>query len=479
VTRRSKYELDKHKAKAHILEGLIKAIENIDEVVATIKASKTTDEANISLQTLYSLSPEQSKAILDMRLHKITNLETDKIRAEVEDIRKAIIFLESILNSPEKLDNIIIEELEKIKDSYGDARRSRIEMSEETIDDIDLIPNDDVVITLTQKGYVKRVKMENYAVQHRGGRGKKGSADLSEHDDFIQDAFVARNHDNLLFFTNKGRVFSQMVFKIPEGSRLARGRAIVNILPLTEGETVLKLLPTRDIEDKFMFMITRNGVIKKTPATAFKKVRSTGIIALDLREGDELAFCSLSGGSDTVIVATDEGQGIRFQETEVRAMGRQAAGVKGINTKKSDAKVIGLEIIEKDTDCSILFATSRGYGKQVLASDFRIAHRGGMGVKTIPVDKRNGKVIGMIKIEEGSSLLLLDKAGKIIRLNPDEIRTMRRGAKGVRLIKLDSTQKLTSVIAFKERDEEEEDNKETQQKTNVIAAEKPLETIEE
>jgi DNA gyrase subunit A len=474
LRRRTTFNLEKCRAREHVLLGLVTAINNIDDAVQIIKLSKGYDEASIALQERFAFSQIQAKAVLDMRLNKITTLEATSLLEEIESLKIEITFFESLLSSPELLKQEIIKELSDIKARYGDKRRTAIDTSEEVITDIDLVPNEEVVVTLTKKGYIKRVKMENYSVQHRGGRGKKGIADLGEHDDVILDVFVGKNHDTLLFFTNKGRVYSTRTFEIPEGSRIARGRAIVNLLPLGVDEKIIKLLGTSDLVDKFLVMVTIKGVIKKTASESFEKIRSTGIIALDLRDGDELAFCALSSGNDNIILAASNGYGIRFNEEEVRAMGRQAAGVRGISLRKN-AEVVGLEVVPSGMDdVQLLFATSLGFGKQVSVGDFRVAHRAGMGVRTIPADKRNGDAIGMVKVNEKSNILLIDNGGKIIRLNPDEIRVMRRGAKGVRLIKLDLDKKLTSVVAF----DEEEASLDIKNETNDSGFEDSIENLD-
>jgi len=279
-------------------------------------------------------------------------------------------------------------------------------------------------------------------------------ADLSDADDVMQDVFVTKNHDELLFFTNLGRVYSMKVFQVPEGSRVARGRAIVNLLPLTQGEHVVKLLSARDMESQYLVMCTKFGTIKKTDAMSFAKIRSTGIRAVTLNDNDELVFCGLSSGTDSIIVATHKGQGIHFNEAEIRSMGRQAAGVRGIRLKDKDY-VVGVVIVGSP-EVKVLFATSRGYGKQVRVGDFRVAHRGGLGVRTIPTTTRNGDVIGLVIIADDAQILLIDTNGKIMRLLPEEIRTMGRQAKGVRLIRLDSTQRLNSIVSFSDSDNEEE-----------------------
>ena len=452
ITRRSEFDLAKCRAREHILDGVIIALDNIDEIVALIKKSQNADEATKSLHARFSLSAEQSKAILEMRLQRLTGLERDKINAEIADLKAMILKLELILSTDHELTLEIIKELEYIKATYADKRRTRIEGAIDSISEADLIPDEEVLVTLTRKGYIKRVLLDTYAVQHRGGKGKKGMADLDDSDDIMEDAFVAKNHDELLFFTNHGRIYSQKVFQIPEGSRTAKGRAIINLLQLNPGERVVKLLCTRDMENKFIVMITRKGVIKKTDAMDFAKIRSTGIRALNLNEGDELAFCAISSGTDSIIIATHHGQGIHFKESEVRSMGRNAAGVRGIMLRDEDY-VVGLEVIPETSD--LLFATSKGYGKRVRVTDFRVAHRGGLGVRTIPCDTRNGMVIGLERVTDESHVLLIDTNGKVIRLSPQEIRTMGRQAKGVRLVRLSDKQHLSAMLAFDNADDEE------------------------
>ncbi len=450
VYKRSVFDLNKAKAREHLLEGFILALKNIDEVVALIKQSKTAEDAIAKLNKRFLLSLEQGKAILEMRLQRLTGMEQEKIYAEIEELKKEIAHLQSIIQNEEILKQEIINELTEVKREYGDARRTKIEGAIDILTEADLIPDEDVVVTLTMKGYVKRVQLALYGVQHRGGKGKMGMPALEE--DVVQDLFVAKNHDELLFFTNLGRVYSMNVFEVPEASRTAKGRAIVNLLPLQADEKVVKLLCMRGMEDKFIVMATKSGLIKRTHASVFAKIRATGIKAIGLNEGDELVFCAESSGNDSIIMATAFGQGIRFNEGEVRAMGRQAAGVIGMRMKGDD-RVVGMEVAREGGE--ILFATENGYGKRVLLEDFRLAHRGGVGVRTIPTDKRNGPVIGLVMVSPESHILLIDQAGKIIRLSPAEIRTMGRQAKGVRLIRLEENQKLANVVAFEESTEEE------------------------
>ena len=450
VYKRTVYDLRKAQEREHLLNGFIIALTNIDEVVALIKQSNAVDEAIAKLNKRFLLSEHQGKAILEMRLQRLTALEQEKIHLELEELKKTIAYFRSIIENEEVLKKEIYQELIAIKEEYADKRRSRIEGAIDILTEADLIPDEEVVVTLTRKGYIKRVTLETYGVQHRGGKGKMGMQALEESEDVIEDLFVARTHDNLLFFTNLGRVYNMQVFEVPEGSRIAKGRAIINLLPLTPGERVVKLLCARDfVEGAFVVLLTKNGIIKRTDAGEFGNIRSTGIRAVTLREQDELVFCALSTGKDSIIIATALGQGIRFGETEVRSMGRQAAGVIGIRLKKNDY-VVGMEVIFDHGD--ILFATENGYGKRVSIVDFRVAHRGGLGVRTIPADKRNGRVIGLAHVTDKSNLLLIDQAGKIIRLPSSEVRTMGRQAKGVRLIRLDQGQKLSSVVAFEEDD---------------------------
>ena len=453
IYRRTQYDLSRAQEREHILAGFIIALNSIDEVIALIKKSPSATEAIAELNKRFLLTEKQGKAILEMRLQRLTGLEQEKIYAEMDEIKTKITYFRSILENETILKEEIIKELEDIKNNYNDERRTKIEGAIDILTEADLIPDEEAVITLTMKGYVKRVPLDAYGVQRRGGKGKMGLTALEG--DIVQDVFVAKAHDMLLFFTNLGRVYSLNTFEVPEASRVARGRAIINLLPLQDGEFVVKLLPSRVMVGKFMVMVTREGVIKRTDAEDFAKIRATGIRAITLREGDELVFCSLSSGNDTIILATSRGQGIRFKETEVRSMGRQASGVMGIRVKKND-RVIGMEVVSDHGE--ILFATENGYGKKVRIADFRIAHRAGMGVRTIPTDKRNGTVIGLAIVHEDSNILLIDQAGKIIRLSAKDIRAMGRQAKGVRLIRLDSDQKLHNVVAFEGGDDSSVDN---------------------
>lgn len=445
VSKRTQYDLSKALAREHILKGFAIALNNIDEVIATIKNSENAAQATEKLNARFNLSNEQCKAILEMRLQRLTGLEQEKIHQELMEIITYIASLQAILSDGILLKEEIIKELEYIKSEYSDVRRSKIEGPIDILSEASLIPDEEMVVTLTRKGYIKRVPLDAYDVQHRGGKGKMGMTDLNESDDVLLDIFATKNHDELLFFTNLGRIYSLDVFQIPEASRVAKGRAIINLLSLAQDEFVVKLLTTRELEDKYLVMVTKQGTIKRTIATAFAKIRSTGIRAVTLHDDDQLAFCSLSSGNDSIVIATALGQGIRFKESEVRSMGRQAAGVRGIRLRDKDY-VIGMEVVSDDKD--ILFSTQGGFGKRVRVGDFRVAHRGGYGVRTIPTEGRNGKVIGLVVVDDNTHILLIDTNGKIIRLSPSEVRTMGRQAKGVRLIRLESDRKLAAIAAI-------------------------------
>jgi DNA gyrase subunit A len=452
IHKRSIFDLKRASARDHLLTGFLLVLSRIEEVIALIKKSENPDDAHEILMRELLLSAEQAKAILEMRLQRLTGLEQNKIKQEKDEIAQQILFLRGIIEDKQKLRVVLKDELQELKKQYGDARRTKIEDASDDLCACDLIPDEDVVVTLTRKGYIKRVSLSTYSVQHRGGRGKMALASLDDSDDLVQDIFAAKNHDELLFFTNMGRVYSMPVYEVTEGSRTAKGRAVINLLPLVEHEQVVKLLCARDLEHGFIVMVTKQGTIKRTAGSAFAKIRSTGIRAISLDEGDELAFCKMSSGDDSVVLATRFGFGIRFLETEVRSMGRQAAGVIGIRCKKDDA-VVGMEVVSEKND--LLFSTQYGYGKRVAVKDFRLAHRGGQGVRTIPTDKRNGEVIGLVVVDGSTDILLIQASGKIIRLSSAEVRTMGRQAKGVRLTRLEGTQRLVAIVACGTGDDEQ------------------------
>lgn len=349
VYKRTEFDLQKAQEREHILSGLLIALDNVDEVIAMIKASDSAQEAIDALSKKFLLTEEQSRAILDMKLQRLTGLERDKLRADILELKRLISSLQIVLSDPSVLDKEIEQELIEMKETYGDERRTKLAGAIDAISEIDLIPEEDVVVTLTRKGYIKRVPLQVYEVQHRGGKGKMGMTSLDASDDLVQDLFVTTTHGDLLFFTNFGRVYCMKVFQIAEGSRIAKGRALVNLLPLLENEYVVKLLDSSDLEGKFVVMVTKDGVIKRTDGKFFSKIRCTGIRAVSLRDGDELVFTAVSDGSSSIVLATQKGQGIRFIESEVRSMGRQAAGVRGIKLKDGD-HVVGMEVVNDDRD---------------------------------------------------------------------------------------------------------------------------------
>jgi DNA gyrase subunit A len=451
ITKRTLFEREKAREAEHILAGLQKINDDIESAIKLISSSKNTEDAAISLKDKYSLSQAQIKAVLELRLSRLTSLERTNIINERAELIEKIKDLTVILENQEELKKEIIKEFNEIKDVYGDARKTIIsDTASGDFDESAFVNDEEVVITLTKKGYIKRVIFTTYEIQHRGGKGKMGISSLDDSDDVVQDIFIAKNHDNLLFFTNFGRVYSKQVYEVPESSRTAKGRAIINILPLTEGEFVVKLLCARNLENLFLMMVTKKGVTKRTKASFFIDIRQTGIKAITLNENDELKFCILTSGRDSVILATKKGMGIRFLEKEVRVMGRQAAGVRGIRLKMDD-EIVGARVVEELKD--ILFVTKNGFGKRVEEKDFRVAHRGGQGVKTIPTEGRNGIVVGLASVDDETDVILIDGNGKIIRITPQEIRTMGRQAQGVRLIRLDEGQ-FVACIAIIQGDEQ-------------------------
>jgi DNA gyrase subunit A len=454
LSRKLHYEREKARAHEHLLAGLEKISNHIEEAVKIISRSENSKIAEDHLRNIYDLTSLQVKAVLDLKLQRLTSLERKNLTNERNELLEKIDQFNLILSDKKKLDEEIVKEFRYLKEAYGDERKTIInDCAIEGFDASAFIEDDEVVITLTKRGYLKRVQLSIYEVQRRGGKGKMAMTSLEDSDDVVQDLFITRNHDEMLFFTSLGRVYSCNVYEVPESSRTAKGRAVVNLLPLVENERIVKLLCTRNLDGLSLVMVTKNGVVKKTDANQFKKIRQTGIRAISLNEGDELAFCLLTSGKDSLIVATKNGIGTRFLEKEVRSMGRQAAGVRGIRLKKGDF-VVGVQaIVEGERD--ILFVTENGFGKRVSAKDFRIAHRGGMGVRTIPTDSRNGKVIGLATLEDDVDVMLIDQNGKVIRISPQEVRVLGRQAKGVRLIRLGDGQKLSCVAAINGNDQDD------------------------
>lgn len=454
IYKRTIYDKEKASHQEHILAGFQKILDDDENAIKLIKQAKKKDEAITILKEQYQLSDEQAKSVIELRLYQLTSLARNEIETERNQLLESIEKFDLLLNNELLIIEEIIRECELMKNLYGDTRRTTIENNSlDAFDPTAYIVDEEVVITLTKRGYIKRVLLQTYEIQHRGGKGKMGMHTLEDADDIVQDIFLAKTHDELLFFTNLGRVYSSRVYQVPEGTRTTKGRAIINVLPLQENEKVIKLVCARNLSGLFLMLITKKGITKRTSIDNFNNIRQTGIRAISLNEGDELAFCMLTTGKDTVMLATKFGMAIRFYEIEVRSMGRQAAGVKGIRLKENDELVGALVVNEKQ---NILFVTESGYGKRVDLSKFRIIHRGGMGVRTIPVNKRNGMVIGLATVSDDTDLLLIDENGKIIRISPQEIRTMGRQAQGVRLIRLNENQKVACIATLQSNNEPSE-----------------------
>jgi len=454
ITRRTKFDLKKAEEKAHILEGLKICIENIDAIIKLIKGSKTPQDAKENLMKKYKLSEIQAQAILDMTLRRLTNLEREKIEQDYLDTIKFISELKGILDSKTKRMKIIKEELLELKKKYADPRRTEILEAEEgefTLED--LIAEEDMVITITHTGYVKRLGVHSYRKQGRGGKGVIGIETREE--DFVEHLFIASTHDYILFFTNKGKCHWLKVHEIPQAGRAAKGKPIINLLELQEGEKVRAYVPVKKFDDKnFIVMATKNGTIKKSSLTAFSNPRRGGIIAIGIEEKDELIGASQTDGSCDIVLATCEGQAVRFPEDKVREMGRQAYGVKGITLEKNDF-VIGMVVIKRDS--TLLSVTENGYGKRSPISDYRLTNRGGKGVINIKTTDRNGKVVAIKEVLDEDELMVITQRGMIIRLPVKTIKVIGRNTQGVRLINLDSGDKVTDVARVVKSEEEEKE----------------------
>ena len=433
VRRRTEFELKKAQARAHILEGLVTALNDIDNVIKKIKQSKDAATAKDVLIADYSFSEDQAKAILDMKLQKLASLEQEKINIEHKSLTELIVELTSILDSKEKISQIIKDELILIKEKYGDSRRTSIE--EGDIDDItdeDLIPVEDMIVTVSHTGYIKRLSPETYKTQGRGGRGVLGAA--SKDEDFIEHLFCASTHDHLLVFTNKGKIHWLKVYRIPEASRQARGKAIINLIKLDSEEKVTAFIPVSEFDDShYLIMSTRNGVIKKSSLELYSNPRKTGIIGIGLNEGDELLNVVLTDGNDNIVIATKEGMAVRFHERDVRPMGRSATGVRGVRLKGDD-QVIGM--VRGDDTRTLLTITENGYGKRTIISDYRLTKRGGVGVKNIICSERNGEAVNVLSVIDEDDVMFISQNGVIIRTQVSGISTIGRSTQGVRLMKL-------------------------------------------
>ena len=441
VVRRTEFDLARAKERAHILEGLIIALKNIDAMIALIKAAKNPQEASEKLCAKFKLSEIQAKAILEMRLQRLTGLERAKIDEEYKEIKALMAKLEGILADPQKVLQVIIDELNEIKERYGDERRSEIVASSGDIDIEDMIVEEDMMVTITHAGYIKRNPVSLYRSQRRGGRGKVGMGTKEE--DFVEKIFVASTHHYLLVFTNTGRVHWLKVYQIPQAGRAAKGKAIVNMINMGQGERVSATLPVREFdENKYIVMVTKKGTIKKTELSAYSNPRSGGIIALSLDKGDELVDVKVTTGKQDLFLATRRGLAIRFKEKDVRDMGRTAKGVRGINLLKDD-EVVGVEIPEKDT--YILTVSEKGFGKSTPIKEYRLQSRGGKGTLNLKIVPKVGNVSGVLQVSGEEHVMLISDGGKVIRLKGEDIPIHHRVAQGVKLIDLEAKEKLVGV----------------------------------
>jgi DNA gyrase subunit A len=456
VVRRTQYDLDQALQRAHILEGLIIALDNLDAVIALIRSAATPEVAKNGLMSQFNLSEIQAKAILDMRLQRLTGLEMDKIRQEYDEIMKKIAYFREVLaNEPLRM-QIIKEELNEVAKEYGDERRTQIVYSAEDFSIEDMIANEDVVITITHEGYIKRTAINNYKRQGRGGIGAKGTTTKEE--DFVEHLFIASTHNYLLFFTEKGKCYWLKAFEIPEGSKASKGRSIRNLIQIENDDKIKAFINIANLDDKefienhFIVMVTRKGTIKKTAVKEYSRPRSTGIIAINIEEGDELIDAQLTDGNNEIVIATHQGMAIRFNESTVRDMGRNATGVKGITLEEGDF-VIGMVVV-KHPDTQLLVVSEKGYGKRSKIDEYRLTNRGGKGVKTIHITPKTGHLIAIKPVLDTDDLMIITKENNMIRTSVSSIREAGRNTQGVILIRLKEGDDIAAVAKIAEKDDE-------------------------
>lgn len=459
VVRRTEYELRQAEKRAHVLEGLLIAIDNLDAVIKLIRASATPDEAKNGLMTDFKLSEIQAKAILDMRLQKLTGLERDKIKAEYEELMKTIEYLKSILADKGLRMQIIKDELIEIKEKFGDDRRTDIEFAGGDVSIEDMIPDTEVVITISHAGYIKRTPLSEYKRQNRGGVGSKAASTRDK--DFIENVFVATNHQYMLFFTEQGRCFWMRVYEIPEGTRQSKGRAIQNLINIPQDDKVLAFINVLNLKDEeyinnhFIVMCTKGGVIKKTPLEAYSRPRVNGINAITIREGDTLLEAKLTNGEQDIMLAVRSGKAIRFPEDKVRSMGRSASGVRAITVDSENDEVVGMIVVKEGDGYDVMVVSEKGYGKRSSLEDYRITNRGGKGVKTITVTDKTGELVSLKAVNDEDDLMIITKKGTMIRMAVDSLRVMGRATQGVRLINLRTNDEIASIAKVPASDEEE------------------------
>jgi len=474
VVRRTEYELRKAEERAHILEGLIIASDNIDEVIALIRSSNNADEARSKLIERFELSEIQAKAIVEMRLRQLTGLEQDKLRAEYDEILKTIDDLKDILNSKERRMMVITDELLEIKQKYGDVRRSVIEYAGGDLSIEDMIPDEQVVITISHAGYIKRTSLNEYKTQNRGGVGQKGSTTRSE--DFLEYLFTGTNHQYMLFFTQKGKCFWMRVYEIPEGSKTSKGRAIQNLINIEPGDNVKAFICTQDLKDEeyinnhYVIMATKKGQVKKTSLEQYSRPRVNGINAITIREDDELLEAKLTTGNSQVMLAIKSGKAIRFEESKTRPMGRNASGVRGITLADEKDEVVGM-IAVNDMDADVLVVSANGFGKRSKLEDYRITNRGGKGVKTISVTEKTGELVAIKNVTDKDDLMIINKSGLAIRMSIENLRVMGRATQGVKLINLKGGDAIAAVAKVMQSEEitENPDEAETPDSNDEIS----------
>ncbi len=462
VVRRTEYLLRKAEERAHILEGLIIASDNIDEVIRLIRASSNADQARERLMETFKLTEIQAKAIVEMRLRQLTGLEQDKLRSEYEELMKTISDYKEILGSKDRRMQIIKEELIEVRDKYGDQRRSTIEYAGGDVSITDLIADEQVVLTISHAGYIKRTSLSEYKIQNRGGVGQKASATRNE--DFLEHLFVGTNHQYMLFFTQKGKCFWMRVFEIPEGTRTSKGRAIQNLINIEPDDKVKAFICTQDLKDEeyinshYVIMATKKGQVKKTPLEQYSRPRTNGINAITIREDDELLEAKLTTGNSHVMLAVKSGKAIRFEEKKTRPMGRSASGVRGITLGNENDEVVGMIAVDDDNS-EILVVSENGYGKRSSIEDYRITNRGGKGVKTINITEKTGKLVAIKNVTDEDDLMIINKSGIAIRMAVADLRVMGRATQGVRLIKVREDDAIAAVAkAMKDEDAEQVEN---------------------
>ena len=477
LVRKTKYELAAAEARAHILEGLLIALDNLDAIIKLIRSSRTPEDARNGLIGDFNLTEIQARAILDLRLQKLTGLEMDKIKAEHAEIMEKIKHFNLILSDEDLRFSLLSDDLKIVKEKYGDERRSNIEFSSSEVSIEDMIPNEEVLITISHLGYVKRTSLSEYRAQNRGGVGSRGATTRDE--DFVEEMIMANNHDYMLFFSQQGKCFWLKVYEIPEGSKTSKGRAIQNIINLPKEDKIMAYINTKDLKDEeyinshFIVMCTRKGVIKKTSLEQYSRPRTNGINAITIREGDQLLSAKMTTGKSQIMMAVKSGKSIRFEEEKVRAMGRTAAGVRGIRLANDNDEVVGMICID-DSESSVLVVSENGYGKRSDIDDYRITNRGGKGVKTINITEKTGSLISLKNVTDLDDLMVINKSGITIRIGVDTLRVMGRATQGVKIIRLRDNDSIASVAKVSKFEEEDEnlldENGNVVENTEVIEA---------